>query len=78
MATTWDGKDLRVYVNAVEKASLPFAGTVAPQNPRRPLVLGNYIGRRNAYAFDGALDDIRIHSRCLSEGEILDAACAAE
>ncbi len=71
MAVTWDGKVLRAYVNAVEKASTEFEGTIAPQSSRRPLVLGNYIGRKNAYAFEGGLDDIKIFSGALSEEEIL-------
>lgn len=74
VAATWDGTNLRLYVNAAEKAVAPFAGTVAPQDPRRPLVLGNYLGRRNAYAFDGALDEIRVYDHCLTPGEILAAA----
>lgn len=76
VAATWDGNVLRIYVNAVEKGSTPFDGTVAKQNPRRPLILGNYIGRKNAYAFDGAMDDVRIYNDCLSVEEILIAACA--
>ena len=77
MAATWDGKRLRLYVNAVEKGTTPFDGTVAPQNPTRPLILGNYIGRKNAYAFDGAIDDVRIYSTCLAEDDVFAAASSA-
>ena len=74
VAATWDGKNLRVFVNAVEKGTSPFAGSVAPAPLRRALILGNYIGRKNAYAFSGCLDDIRIYTRCLNAGEIFAAA----
>jgi len=77
VAATWDGKSLRLYVNAVEKGIVPFDGTVAPQNPGHPLILGNYIGRKNAYAFDGAIDDIRIYSTCLSGDDVFAAASSA-
>jgi len=57
---------------------MPFDGTVAPQNPRHPLLLGNYIGRKNAYAFDGGIDDVRIYSLCLSEDDVFAAAANAD
>ena len=78
VAATWDGAELRIYVNAVEKGKTAFQGTVAAQNPGRPLVLGNYIGRKNAYAFDGLIDDVRVYSACLPADAILDAASCSE
>lgn len=74
IAAGWDGERLRVYVNGVERASEPFAGPIAPQPAGRPLILGNYIGRKNAYAFDGLLDDIMVFDRFLDEDEVFRAA----
>ena len=74
VAATWDGMKLRIFVNAVEKASTDFAGEIAPQHKWRPLILGNYIGRKDAYAFDGLLDDIRIHDIALTADQILQEA----
>ena len=74
IAAGWDGKQLRVYVNGVERASTPFAGIIAPQQAGRPLVLCNYIGRKNAYAFDGLVDDIMVFDRFLDAEEVFRAA----
>lgn len=70
IAAGWDGEHLRVYVNAVEHGSEPFTGTIAPQNRWRSLVLGNYMGRKNAYAFDGLLDELKVFDRFLAEEEV--------
>lgn len=74
VAATWDGQHLRVFVNAVEKAATEFAGTIAPQPAWRGLVLGNYMGRKNAYAFDGLMDDVRIYSQALTEDQVFAVA----
>jgi len=68
VAATFDGKIIRIYVNGVEKASAPAEGEILPN--KRPLIIANYIGRKNAYAFDGLLDDVKVFSRVLNEGEI--------
>jgi len=70
VAATWDGKKLRAFVNGVEKASTEFAGEIAPQARWRPLILGNYIGRKNAYPFEGLLDEVKIFDTALSEDEV--------
>jgi hypothetical protein len=75
VAATWDGASLRVFVNAVEEGRVEFAGPIAPQPPGRALVLGNYIGRKDAYAFDGLLDDIEVVTGALSEDQVLAEAC---
>lgn len=74
VAGTWDGTALHVFVNAVEKAAEAFSGEIAPQPSWRPLILGNFVGRKNAYAFDGLLDDIKIFDRALSEEEMFEEA----
>ena len=68
VAASWDKERLRVFVNAVEKASIEFAGRIAPQP--RPLIIGNYIGRKDAYAFDGLIDDVKIFEGALNEDEV--------
>ncbi|NSW54921.1 MAG: LamG domain-containing protein [Armatimonadetes bacterium] len=78
VAGQWDGGHLRVFVNAVEKAQTQFAGTIAPQPAWRGLVLGNYVGRKNAYAFDGLMDDVRIYNRALTEDEVFAVASGAD
>ena len=68
-AATFDGANIRIYVNGVEKAAAPGEGDILP-NKGRPLIIGNYIGRKNAYAFDGLLDDVKVFNRVLTEAEI--------
>jgi len=70
VAGSWDGEQLRIFVNGVEKAGTEFRGQIAPQVRWRPLILGNYMGRKNAYAFDGLLDEVRIFDRALTEDEV--------
>lgn len=66
VAVTADGQVLRLYLNAEPVAEA--ACTVAPRPSRLDLILANYPGRRNAYPFEGALDDIWILGTCL-DGE---------
>ncbi|HJN14495.1 MAG TPA: LamG domain-containing protein [Armatimonadota bacterium] len=72
VAASWDGEQLRIFTNAVERAATEFSGEIAPQP--RPLIIGNYIGRKNAYAFDGLIDDVRIYDGALTEDEVFTAA----
>ena len=69
VAATFEGQTIRVYVNGIEKASAPGEGDILP-NKSRPLIIANYIGRKDAYAFDGLLDDVKVFNRVLNEGEI--------
>jgi len=72
VAATYDGKAIRVYVNAVSVAEQTVEGTLAPQ--QRPAILANYVGRKNAYPFQGAVDDVKIFAGALSEKEIFEEA----
>jgi len=75
VAGTYDGEKLRVFVNASLAVEVAAPGSIAPQP--RPLVLGSYIGRKNAYAMDGLMDDVKLFGRALTEDEILRQATAA-
>jgi len=68
VAATFDGQTIHVYVNAVERGVAPGVGPILPRPS--PLILGNYIGRKNAYAFDGLLDDVKVFGRALTTEEI--------
>ena len=76
IAATWDGARLRAFVNAVEEGSTDFSGPIAPQPAGRSLVIGNYIGRKDAYAFDGLLDDVKVIGGALTEEQVLLEASA--
>jgi hypothetical protein len=68
VAATFDGQTIRVFVNGVEKGSAPGEGEIMPR--KSPVIIGNYVGRKNAYAFDGLLDDVKVFSRPLTVEEI--------
>jgi hypothetical protein len=72
VAATYDGKAIRIYVNAALVAEQAVEGTLAPQ--QRPAILANYIGRKNAYPFQGAIDDVKVFAGPLSQDEIFKEA----
>jgi Concanavalin A-like lectin/glucanases superfamily len=63
-----DGETVRIYVNAVLTAEEPVEGVMAPQ--KRPAILANYVARKNAYPFNGPIDDVKVFSGCLTEDEV--------
>lgn len=67
VAGTFDGENMRIYVDGVGCGSLPRPGPIKPN--RFPLCLGNYDRRHKAY-FDGLLDEVKIYDRALSAEEI--------
>ncbi|MGC9316459.1 MAG: LamG domain-containing protein [Armatimonadota bacterium] len=76
VAGSYDGRAMRVYVNAAERAITEVTAAIAPQP--RPLVLGRYLStRRVAYPFRGLIDDVRIYGAALSQSQILQAAAQA-
>ena len=72
VAGTYDGRTLRIYVNGVLRGQAEAPGGIAPR--KGPIVIGNYIGRKDAYPMDGLIDDVRIYSRALTADEIVAAA----
>jgi hypothetical protein len=72
VAATYDGTDIRVYVNAVERGVARFPGRLVPS--KRSLCIGNYVGKKNVYPFHGRIDDVRLYDSALSEEAILQAA----
>lgn len=60
---TYDGAEMRIYVNGQLSGTLPRTGAIAPSE--RNLELG-----RQANAFTGVIDEVRITRRCLTEQEI--------
>ena len=66
VATTYDGSNVRLYVNGSELASMPLTGQLRRSN--RPL----RIGGNTVWAewFQGQIDDLRIYNRALSASEL--------
>ena len=67
VAVTWDGSDMRIYVNGVAEGGT-VAGPAAIATNSNPLVIGAVSDL--TYKFQGAIDDVRIYNRALSAGEI--------
>lgn len=69
LSATYDGTDLKLYVNGVLDSSKPFRGN--PNDARTPVMIG---GRHNRGKpepnFKGTVDEIRIYSRVLEKEEI--------
>ncbi|MFQ6098231.1 MAG: LamG domain-containing protein, partial [Armatimonadota bacterium] len=72
VAATYDGERVRLYVNAVLVAEAKAPTPPTPES--RPLVIGNYIGRKDAYPFEGVIDEVALYDSALAAEDILHAA----
>ena len=66
LAMTFDGAQVRVFVNGVQVASLPQTGSIGPSGS--PL----WIGGNSPYGeyFNGRIDEVRVYRAALSQAEI--------
>ena len=72
VAAAWDSDRLAIFVNGVRVAQERYNAEIMAS--RRKLIIGNYIGRKNAYAFVGAIDELKVCDRALTEHEGFEAA----
>lgn len=69
VATTYDSEILRIYFNGVQEVSLSAPGSI--KNSATALLIGAvYTGGGITEIFKGAIDDVHIYNRALSEAEI--------
>ncbi len=68
VAATHDGRTVRLFLNCEESVATDTKAVPAPS--KRALLLGNYVGRRDAYPFIGQMDDIWILGAAM-DGEAL-------
>lgn len=68
LAYTFDGVNLRLYVDGVQAASSTTTGV--PPTSNEPLRIGGAVPWGPAHFLDGTLDELRIYNRVLSVGEI--------
>lgn len=70
VAATFDGSQMRLYVNGQLDGALSHSGSIALDDSV-PAVLGDQ--PQGERSFDGQIDDIRIYRRALSGSELLQA-----
>jgi type II secretory pathway pseudopilin PulG len=71
VAGTWDGAQVRIYLNGILDNDPPDSYSLTLNTDTRALYIG---GRGGADLLDGTLDDVRIYSRALSLEEVADLA----
>jgi hypothetical protein len=66
LAATYDGSDLRLFVDGVEVASTPRTGELATSS--NPLEIGgdSFYGQH----FSGLIDEVRVYNTALTEAQI--------
>jgi hypothetical protein len=72
VAGTYDGQNLRLFVNGVQQGILAFTGSIVP-SPNYPLTIGKLSdpGQFAQRFFDGKIDEVRIWNRALSATELM-------
>lgn len=65
---TYDGSNIKMYINGQLDASAPSSASMITSDG--PLVIGRWYGNYDGYYFNGAIDEVRIYNRALSEGEV--------
>ncbi len=75
ICATYDGSNLRLFINGLQEVSTVFAGSIIPNSAA--VTLGASQDTNNiltaATFFQGMLDEPRIHNRVWTQGEILRA-----
>ena len=66
LACTWDGSQLRMYINGTLHRSVSQG--ITPAGNSSPLSIGQYGG--NVDRFDGVIDEVRIYNVALSQAQI--------
>lgn len=72
VAVTYDAERLRAFINCELSAEAQVPGPIMGRD--RPLVIGNFVGRKNAYAFEGAIDELKVFDCVLTADQIFRAA----
>jgi len=67
VAATWDGETIRLYQDGKQRSSSPFMGTISPTDD--PLLVGIHAWK-NQSQFRGAIDELRIYNRAMSDTEV--------
>jgi hypothetical protein len=74
VAGTYDGTNIRIYINGIEQNSLAFAGPIS--NGAYDVTIGkmSYLAGGTRY-FDGMIDEVKIWSSALPESSLREYMC---
>ena len=67
MAGTYDGEEIKLFVNGVEVEAVTAVCEIEPNQSEEPLIFGNF---QDAYFYTGILDEVGIFREALSGDEI--------
>jgi Concanavalin A-like lectin/glucanases superfamily len=73
VAATNDGRKVQLFINCEKVKEQTFANA-APAPGKGSVVIGNYVGRADAYNFIGLLDEVYIIGKVLSSEELFKLA----
>lgn len=68
LAGVYDGSEMRVYIDAIEKNSVAKSGNIAA--PGTNVWIGGQATSATSRPFDGLIEDVRVYSRALSDAEL--------
>ena len=69
VAGTYDGTELKIYVNGQLENSMPLTGRIA-YPPEAIFQIGAYHDQNEFYRCDGLLHEVRVYDRSFSEAEV--------
>ena len=69
LAGTFDGSNLKIYVNGEEKGSYSYPASINSNN-QPVLIGGDRAGGDNGRCFSGKIDEVKVYSCALTEGKI--------
>jgi hypothetical protein len=64
----WDGTDLKLFINGIERGSAAMASMDNTGN--NTLTVGNINNSSSSRAFNGLIDEIRVYTKALSAREL--------
>ncbi|MBL1201207.1 MAG: cyanobactin biosynthesis PatC/TenC/TruC family protein [Nostoc sp. GBBB01] len=70
LAGTYDGKQIKVYIDGVEKATKAIANSAINYEPENDLFIGTYKDNNETYPFQGKIAEVRIWKVALTKQQI--------
>ena len=73
IAATYDGQEMKVYIDGEEKNSKSVSDEVIHYDPENDLLIGAYQDNNETYPFQGKITDVRLWQICRTQKQIQDA-----